>query len=311
MSTTGNHMLFGFTLRRCLQLFLVSYLGVIIVLTSSSIKRSLLLVLLSYLGVIVVFMFIENRLLFLPVRASEDWISPAYFSLKVEDVTLTSADGTRLHGWWCPLPEGTTAAPGAVLHCHGNAGNLSHRIYAIAEWQQSLRMPIFIFDYPGYGKSEGKPSEQGCYAAGDAAYDWLTQTKGIAPENILLYGDSLGGGVAVELARRRPHRALLLVRVFTSIPDMAQLHFPWLPARWLVRNRFDNLEKIGHCPRPIFLAHGDCDTIVPCSYGQQVFAKAPEPKQFFLMEGCDHNDPLGPDFHAALRDFLKNKAPAK
>src|SRR5262249_23613263 len=147
-------------------------------------------------------------------------------------------------------------ARGTVLYCHGNAGNLSHRGEGVLRWHQLLGQSVLIFDYPGYGRSEGKPSEAGCYAAADAAYAWLTETKKVLPQDLLIYAGSLGGGVAVALASRRPHRALVLVGTFTSIPDMAQRQFPWLPARWLVRNRFDNLGKIGRCTRPVFLAHG-------------------------------------------------------
>lgn len=274
-------------------------------------RRCLLVVAVSYLGVIVMLLAFENKMIFIPTRASEDWLDPVSMGLKVEDVELTSADGTRLHAWWCPVPAAVNGAvPGAIFHCHGNAGNLSHRAGIIREWLGVLGLPVFIFDYPGYGRSAGKPGENACYAAADAAYDWLTQTRKIPPEQIVLYGDSLGGGVAVDLALRKPHRALILARPFTSIPDMAQLQFPWLPARWLVRNRFDNLEKIGRCDRPIFIAHGDCDRIVPFSHGERLFAKAPEPKHFVRMHGCDHNDPLSPEFYAELRAFLNQHAPA-
>src|SRR5207248_5963463 len=132
---------------------------------------------------------------------------------------------------------------------------------------QQLEMPVLIFDYPGYGRSEGSPSEAGCYAAAEAAYAWLVQTQQVPPGQIILYGGSLGGGVAVELARRQPHRALILVSTFTSIPDMAQQLYPWLPARWLVRNRFDSLAKIGQCTQPVFIAHGTADGLLPYTQG--------------------------------------------
>jgi len=189
----------------------------------------------AYLGVIIVLMALENFLLFRPMKAAEEWLQPP--NRRVQDVELRLEDGTPIHGWWCPQ-EG---ARGAVLYCHGNAGNLSHRAGAIAVWQQLMNQSVFIFDYPGYGKSGGKPSEAGCYAAGQAAYDWLTTVGGVPAEQILLHGGSLGGAVAVNLAVRIPHRALVLVKAFTSIPDMAQRQYPWLPAKWLVRNKFDNL----------------------------------------------------------------------
>src|SRR5207253_8642806 len=143
--------------------------------------------------------------------------------------------------------------------------------------------------------------ESGCYAAADAAFDWLVNVQKVQAERIILYGGSLGGGVAIELAGRRPHRALILVSTFTSVPDMAQRLYPWLPARWLVRNRFENMAKIGKCTKPIFCAHGTKDSIVPFEQGQRLFAAAPEPKRFFPMEGYDHNHTPGPDFYATFR----------
>jgi fermentation-respiration switch protein FrsA (DUF1100 family) len=167
-----------------------------------------------------------------------------------------------------------------------------------------LGISVLIFDYPGYGRSDGTPTEAGCYAAADAAYHWLTQTMKVPPEQLLLYGGSLGGGVAVDLASRHPHRALILVKTFTSIPDVAQSVYPWLPARWLVHNRFDNLEKIGRCPRPLFVAHGTADRLIPFAHGQRLFEAAAEPKRFLRMAEIDHNDGLSGDFFPALRVFL-------
>ena len=130
------------------------------------------------------------------------------------------------------------------------------------------------------------------------------QEKKVALERIMLFGGSLGGAMAVELATRQPHRALILVSTFTSVPDMAQLTVPWLPSRWLVRHRFDNLAKIGQCQGPVFIAHGTADRLVPFSQGERLFAAAKEPKCFFPMEGYDHHNSPGADFYAKLREFL-------
>jgi fermentation-respiration switch protein FrsA (DUF1100 family) len=167
-----------------------------------------------------------------------------------------------------------------------------------------LKVHVLIFDYPGYGKSEGRPTEQGCYQAADAAYAFLTVTQKVAPEKILLYGGSLGGGVAVDLATRKSHRGLILVKTFTSAPDTGASMFPWLPVRWLMRNRFDNLAKIKSCHRPVFIAHGTMDNLVPFAHSQRLFEAAHEPKSFFIMPGADHNAPLPQEFFTALRTFL-------
>src|SRR5262249_11128842 len=156
--------------------------------------------------------------------------------------------------------------------CHGNAGNLSSRGDSVLLWQRELPTAVLLFDYPGFGRSTGSPSEAGCYAAGDAAYDWLTRTKGVPAERGLLFGKSLGGAIASALAVRKSHRALVLAMAFTSFPDMAQVKYPWLPGRWLVRNQMNNLAKLGKVKRPVFISHGTVDGVVPFSMGEQLYA---------------------------------------
>src|SRR5262249_28235600 len=153
-----------------------------------------------------------------------------------EDIFLKSADGNEIHAWWCPTSD-WSKEKGALLYCHGNAGNLSHRCEGIASWQKQFGTSVLIFDYPGYGRSEGRPSETGCYAAAEAAYNWLVEQKHISGSQILFYGGSLGGGVAVELATHKSHRGLVLVKTFTSVPDVAHdVFYRWLPVHWLMRN---------------------------------------------------------------------------
>jgi fermentation-respiration switch protein FrsA (DUF1100 family) len=255
-----------------------------------------------YLGVLVVLLSLENWFLFHPTKASAEWLPPPA-GLDVRDVELTSADGTRLHAWWF-TPPGWEPGRGAVLYCHGNAGNLSHRGESLRLWAQEMGQAVLLFDYPGYGRSAGRPTEAGCYAAGEAAYDWLTARQKVRPQDVILYGGSLGGAIATELASRHPFRALVLMAAFTSFADMAQKTFPWLPARWLVRNKLDNVTKIARCRGPVFIAHGTADTLVPFGHGQRLYAVACEPKRFYEMVGHDHNDGAGPEFFAALRGFL-------
>jgi fermentation-respiration switch protein FrsA (DUF1100 family) len=257
----------------------------------------------SYIAVIVVLMLLENRLIFKP-SGSDNWL-PAPAGIPVEEVWMATADGTPIHARWFPR----IGATGALLYCHGKSGNISHRTSAVRELLDGLKESVLIFDYPGYGKSGGEPSEAGCYAAADAAYDWLIEERRIAPSRIILFGKSLGGGVATEIASRREHRVLVLVKTFTSMVDMGQRRFPFVPARWLVRNRFDNLGKIGACRGPIFIAHGECDQLIPLSQGQELFAAAAEPKRFFIMKGCGHSGELTPDLLNSLRDFLEQEAP--
>lgn len=261
--------------------------------------RGMVVLLLGYLGIGVMMMLCENHLVYHPVSAAQDWQTPP--SPDVVDVELTCADGTPVHGWFLPCPGSVDA----LLYLHGNAGNLSHRGGVADRLRHALNTSVLLVDYPGYGKSSGRPSEQGCYQAADAAYDWLVNERHVTPGRITLFGVSLGGGVAVDLAARKEHRALVLVKTFTSLPDVGNHLYPWLPVRWLMRNRFDSASKIGHCHRPVFIAHGSADSFVPCVLGQRLFEAANEPKRYLEMPGADHNDPLGENFFEALRDFLQ------
>lgn len=235
----------------------------------------------------------ENALVFQPSPASE-WVEPG--NPPPEDVWLTVAEGTRLHAWYF-VPESGTPT-GAILLAHGNGGNLSHRGLLARELARHLGRAVLVFDYPGYGKSDGSPSEAGCYAAGEAAYRYLTETRDFPPERIVLAGESLGGGVAVELATHREHQALVLIYTFTSLPAAAKYHKPWVPCQTLMSNRFDNLAKIPNCNRPVFIAHGTADRIIPFEQGETLFAAANHPKQFFRMEGRGHG--LGAELEELL-----------
>jgi fermentation-respiration switch protein FrsA (DUF1100 family) len=268
------------------------------------ILRGLLLLGLVYLGVVLVFLSLESSLVFRPDPASVSWMKPE--NSNTQDVWFTSADGTKLHGWWLPS---TDPAAGAVLVAHGNGGNITHRGRMAADLNRVLGAGVLLFDYPGYGKSEGKPSEQGCYAAGDAAYRWLTDEAKIPANRIVLLGESLGGGTAVELATRHDHRALVLVFTFTSLPAVAKFHYRWLPTHTLMRTRFDNLSKMGRCTRPVFVAHGTADEVVPFAHGEALFAAAKEPKAFLRLDGFTHNLMLGDLFYEGLKRFLETAAP--
>jgi fermentation-respiration switch protein FrsA (DUF1100 family) len=255
-----------------------------------------------YLGVLIVLLSLENRFLYHPCPASLDWLDPPA-GLSVRDVELASADGTQLHAWWA-APPGWKPESGALLYAHGNAGNLSHRGERVQRWVESTGRGVLIFDYPGYGRSTGRPSEASCYAAGESAHAWLKETMRVPEDDVILYGGSLGGAVAIDLATRHRCRALLLVSAFTSFPDMAQKTVPWLPARWLLRNRFDNLRKIPTVRGPVLIAHGTADRLVPFAQGERLFAAAPEPKRFVPLPGLDHNDSPGPVLYEAVRDFV-------
>jgi fermentation-respiration switch protein FrsA (DUF1100 family) len=242
-------------------------------------------------------LLLEDRLLYHPRRHGDPWLSPPP-GLTIEEVWLPAANLGAVHAWWCLYP----GADGAVLFCHGNAGNLSQRGKDIEAIQHGLQQSVLIFDYAGYGRSPGEPSEAGCYAAANAAYDWLVQR--VSPQRLIILGQSLGGGVAIDLASRRPHRTLAVFKTFTSVPDIALAKFPLLPT-WLARNRFNNLAKIRQCTGPVFIAHGDCDHLIPLEQGERLFEAAPCPKRFFRMQGCGHHGAISADFLRPLADFLQ------
>ncbi len=253
---------------------------------------------LGYATVVVLSMFLEESLVYFPIRYPEgDW-KP--LDLRYEDAQFTAADGVRLHGWYLPHPQPLAS----VLFCHGNAGNITHRAELLWMLQNRVGVSVLIFDYRGYGRSEGRPTEAGILADARAARTWLAAREGIAESQIVLMGESLGGGVAVDLAAADGARALVLQKTFTSLPDVAAYHFPWLPVRWLMRNRLDSLSKIGNYRGPLLMCHGQPDSIVPYELGRKLFEAANEPKHFIYLPRHDHNDPLPPTYYEQLKQFL-------
>jgi fermentation-respiration switch protein FrsA (DUF1100 family) len=253
---------------------------------------------LSYATVVATMVAMETELVYHPRSAAVSWrdrVDPS-----VRDVDIPTAAGTRVHAWWCPA-EGAT---GALLYCHGNSDNLSNWAEHVAMVRATVGQSVLIFDYPGFGNSPGSPDEAGCCAAAEAAFDWLVRQAGVPPVRILIYGVSLGGGPAVDLAAKRPHRALLLACTYTSLPDVGAARYPWLPVRLLMRNRFDNLSKIGRCTGPVVITHGTADTLFPLAHGEALFAAAAEPKSFLPMPGVGHVDPDA-EFFRRAREFIE------
>ncbi len=255
-----------------------------------------------YVAVCIVLMCLENRILY-PGSGASDWYPPPK-TLMIEDVWYTLADGTKIHGWWA-APSDWKPEDGAVLWCHGNAGNLSYRGHSMIFWVQTGHMGVLLFDYPGYGKSTGTATEASCCSSADAGYDWLVKERKVSGERIILYGGSLGGGVAIDLASRRPHRALLVVSTFTSFADMAQTTFWFLPARWMVTNKYDNLAKIAECKKPTFFIHSKADGLIPFAMGQKLYEASPGPKEFYAVENHFHHDGGSNDAFGVFREFLK------
>jgi len=220
--------------------------------------------------------------------------------LVYRDVWFRSGDGTLLHGWYVPCEDPRAV----VLYCHGNSGNLSHRADVLRTLHDEVGVTVFIFDYRGYGRSHGRPTEQGILADARAARAWLARCAGVDEHDVVLLGHALGSGVAVDLAATDGARALVLESAFTSVPDVGASYFPRLPVRLLTRTELDSYRKIRRYHGPLLQSHGRRDTIVPYRLGQRLYLAANQPKEFITLEGHDHMDPLGAEYYGRLATFL-------
>ena len=241
---------------------------------------------------------LDRSVVFYPSRYPEgDWRPEGQ---EFEDAHFQAPDGTALHGWFAEAKN-----PRAViLHTHGNAGNVTQRGELLRLFRSRFNVSILVFDYRGYGRSGGEPSEAGILADARAARRWLAKRAGVEESEIVLYGTSLGGGVAADLASRDGARGLILENTFTSVPDVAARHVKLLPARLLLNTRLDSLAKIGRYHGPLLQTHGDADATVPFELGRKLFEAANEPKEFVSVPGGGHNDPPSPAFLCALGRFL-------
>ena len=226
----------------------------------------------------------QHRLVYLPERHLDQ--TPAERGLDYADQWITTADGVRVHAWYVPGPED---AP-VVLFTHGNAGNISHRLH-ILELLNRLGAGVLILSYRGYGLSEGSPDEAGTYSDAQAAYQHLTTTLGIAPQRIVLFGRSLGGGIASWLAANEDCGGLVLESTFTSIPDMAAHLYPIFPVRMLARIRYDTRSRMSALRCPVLIVHGPADEVVPFSHGETLFRALRGDGDFLRIPG-GHNDAL-------------------
>jgi fermentation-respiration switch protein FrsA (DUF1100 family) len=234
-------------------------------------------------GVMAVLAAIENLLIYHPEVTPRRSTTSLVGGVDVTDVYFGTEDGLTLHGW----RAGDFSGGPVVLFCHGNAGNITHRAaYVSALVGEGL--PIFIFDYRGYGQSEGRPDEQGLYVDARAAWDHLV-AGGVEEERIVVLGRSLGGAVAIDLATTRPVARLIVESSFTTGRDMARSLFRGLPLYLAMRSRFDSASKVAGLRMPKLFLHGDRDDVVPYELGVRLSEAAAEPKTFVRLEGADHN----------------------
>ncbi len=261
--------------------------------------KTLLLLIAIPLSLFFFIRFLEYKSTYYPLRAIE--YTPKDIGLQFEDVILTAKDGVQISGWFIP----SQSPRAVVLFCHGNGGNISHRLQKIMVLNR-LNLDVLIFDYRGYGKSKGRPSENGLYLDAEAVYDYLRNKKKIPPRKIIGYGESLGGAVIAELALRRELGSIIMESSFTSVPDMAKTVAPFIPG-FVYKGRFDSLSKIKNIGYPKLILHSTDDEIVPFEYGRRLFDNAEEPKEFIEMKG-GHNDTFlvsGDLFVSAIDSFIE------
>jgi hypothetical protein len=242
-------------------------------------------IVIGYGGICLAMYLFQAKLVYFPMP--EVAATPADAGLAYEDVAFTASDGVELHGWFVPAPE-HEAEPLAVLFCHGNAGNIGHRLDTLRILHE-LGLAAFIFDYRGYGNSGGRPGEQGTYLDAAAAWEHLTGQRGVAPGRVVAWGRSLGGAVAAWVAAQRDPAAVILESTFTSVPDMGARLYPFLPVRPLARIRYDTEARLADITCPVLVIHSPSDDIVPFALGRQLYERAKEPKSF-LEIGGGHNE---------------------
>jgi pimeloyl-ACP methyl ester carboxylesterase len=282
--------------------------------------RLVRIMLLLVAGLMVVIMALEDRLIYFPskypdgfwnvdnIPAREGEVVP-----KIEDCYFDTGDGVRLHGWLCSPHRKTggsfvqVPAEMVLLWFHGNAGNISYR-YDMIRAMMELPVRVFIIDYRGYGRSEGKPSEKGLYLDARAAWGYLIDNRGIPAERIIIFGKSLGGAPAIDLASQVEAGGLIVQSSFTSAADMASAVLPFYPHA-LLHTKMDSVSKIArvHCPK-LFI-HSTADEVVPYKLGRRLYEAAPEPKQFYEVQGAPHNSTYivgGKAYFDALRRFIES-----
>jgi fermentation-respiration switch protein FrsA (DUF1100 family) len=232
--------------------------------------------------------------------------TPADHGYAYEDIALVTADAVRLHAWYIPHPQ----AHGSVLFLHGNAGNIADRPLTLARLHE-FGFNVLMLDYRGYGRSEGKPSELGTYADARAAWDFLTAQRNIAPRDIIVYGRSLGGAVALELATSTAPRAVVVESTFTSLTAMARELYPYLPGSLLLKFKYPSIDYVKRLTAPVLVAHSEDDELIPFAHGLALYEQAVQPKHFYRMTGT-HNDAFvrsGTAYYAVLADFMRGREP--
>jgi len=249
----------------------------------------------------VVLMIFEEKFIYFPQKYPQGPYDQARSIPNLRDCWITTQDSVRIHAWFAPAES----AKATFVVSHGNAGNISHR-YLLLHSLQRHGFNVLMYDYRGYGRSEGTPAEDGIYKDGLAAYDYAVSLPEVKRERVFLWGTSLGGAVAIEVATHRRATGLILESTFTSAKDVARIVYPFLPVQFFIHTKLNSIEKIRTLAIPILFIHGAHDSIIPIGLGRKLFNAANEPKDFYEIPNADHNDTYfigGDDYFARIDRF--------
>jgi fermentation-respiration switch protein FrsA (DUF1100 family) len=248
-------------------------------------------------------MIFEESFIYFPHKYPQGIYGDARFIPHLQDCWITTEDSVKIHGWFAPADS----AIATLVISHGNAGNISYRIPIIRELQRR-RFNVLMYDYRGYGRSEGSPDEEGTYRDGRAAFDYALSLPQVNPGSIVLWGTSLGGAVAIDVATQRQAAGLILESTFSSAGDVARTLYPFLPVHLLLRTEFNSIQKIQGINVPLLMMHGAKDSIIPIELGRRLFAAANDPKQFYEIPNADHNDTFlvgGDRYYETVTRFVR------
>ena len=262
-------------------------------------KVAFLAALVLYLAGVTALWAFQRDLMYFPDGLPR--VPPSHYEMLdgVQEISFTTADGVELVAWYAAAPP--TGA--TIVMFHGNGGSLRGERYRLKQFKDA-RMGVLLLAYRGYSGNAGSPSEQGLYADARAALDWL-QASGVESESIVLYGISLGSGVATKMAAERDVGAVVLESPYTSTVDVAAWRFPVVPVSWLMEDRFESLARIGSITEPLLVMHGDGDVVIPQRFGRQLFEAANEPKQGFWPQGLGHNDIFDNGGFVTVLEFIE------
>ncbi len=270
------------------------------------IKKMLLNTLVGLIVVLALFTVLlvgcENKIIYHPIKYPDGLWDTSKMPLPIQDVWFTAKDGVKLHGWYVPSEE----AVATLLFFHGNAGNITHRLENIF-FLHHLKLNVFIFDYRGFGRSEGDPDEDDIYLDCQAAYDTVLTQPGVSLPSLFIFGRSLGRPFASYTASQNPAAGLILESTFTNADDMADKMFPALPVGWFISSELNTLGYVAHLSMPKLFIHGTKDTIIPYTLGRELYKGAAQPKEFYSIVGAGHNNTYGvggEEYFDTIKEFV-------